>query len=108
MSSSKEELHTCGKEGSVLPSTSTIILLIVSKLVLNFTSISALITKYCYQGITIYKFWGFTILPDYVILLQEPISTEGKLLHFPSSSEVLYNSRFFVVILSTRINKCTP
>jgi hypothetical protein len=56
MSLSREELYIYEKKGLALPFISAIILLITSKLPLNFTNISALITKYYYRGIIIYKF----------------------------------------------------
>lgn len=56
VSLSREELRTYGKGGSALPFTGAIILLMASKLPLNFTSISALITEHRYRGMTIYKF----------------------------------------------------
>jgi hypothetical protein len=60
---------------------------------------------------TVYNTPGVTILPGCATLLQEPTSTEGKLLQFPSASEELYDSqflsRFSVTILGLGISKCT-
>ena len=88
VSSSGEELRTCGKGGSALPSTGAIILPMAPKLAPNSTSISALITGYRYR-MTVS---GGDDSPRLCHIAAGTNIYEGKLLQFPFSSEELYDS----------------